>query len=136
LLLLRHASARRQDEWGGEDRDRPLDERGARQAEALVDLLGDYPIARIVSSDAARCLATVAPLARSRGLEIEVRPELGAEGQATVGAALVRSLAADDVLACGHAGLEVAALSAPPRWKKGAVLVVDDALTVRRVLRP
>jgi broad specificity phosphatase PhoE len=76
LLLIRHASAGDRDDWVGDDLPRPLDARGRDQASRLPDLLGDYEIARVLSSPAVRCLQTVEPLARSRGLDIEVREEL------------------------------------------------------------
>jgi phosphohistidine phosphatase SixA len=133
LLLVRHASAGDREQWAGDDRERPLDERGHKQAEKLVERLRPYPIEAILSSPARRCLETLEPLARARGLEIEQRPELSEELQATEGVALVRSLAGRDVLVCGHGGLEYA-LPAPPRWKKGAVLVVDPSFDVLDVL--
>jgi phosphohistidine phosphatase SixA len=133
LLLLRHASAGDREQWVGDDRERPLDERGHKQAKELVERLRPYPIEAILSSPARRCVETLEPLTRARGSEIEQRPELSEELQATEGVALVRSLAGRDVLVCGHGGLEYA-LSEPPRWKKGAVLVVDPSLDVLDVL--
>jgi phosphohistidine phosphatase SixA len=129
LLLVRHAWAGDRDKWEGDDRERPLDERGRRQAEDLVERLQPYPIEAILSSPARRCVETVEPLARARGLEIEVRPELSEDLQGTEGVALVRSLAGRDVVVCGHGGLE-RALPEAPKWKKGAVLVVGPALEV------
>ena len=129
LLLVRHASAGDRDDWAGDDRERPLDERGRKQAEGLVERLQPYPIEQILSSPARRCVETVEPLARARGLEIELRPELGEERQAADGVELVRSFAGRDVVICGHGGLEWA-LPAPQKWKKGATLVVGPALEV------
>jgi phosphohistidine phosphatase SixA len=133
LLLVRHASAGDREEWEGDDRERPLDKRGRRQAEELVERLRPYPIEAILSSPARRCIETVAPLARVRVLEIEVRAELSEELQSTEGVALVRSLAGRDVVVCGHGGLEHA-LPDAPRWKKGSVLVVGPSLEVLDVL--
>jgi 8-oxo-dGTP diphosphatase len=127
LLLVRHAWAGDRDEWEGDDRERPLDERGRKQADELVERLRPYPIEAILSSPARRCVQTVEPLARARGLEIELRPELGEERQATDGVEIVRSMAGRDLVVCGHGGLE-RALPAAPKWKKGAVLVVGPAL--------
>ncbi len=129
LLLIRHARAGERDEWEGDDSERPLDERGLKRAEELVERLQPYPVEAILSSQARRCVETVEPLARARGLEVEHRPELSEEQQAVDGVALVRSLAGRDVVVCGHGGLEWA-LPEPPRWKKGAVLVVGPALEV------
>jgi 8-oxo-dGTP diphosphatase len=129
MLLVRHASAGDREQWSGDDRERPLDERGRAQALDLVERLQGSPIERILTSPARRCIETVEPLARSRSLELEVRPELGEDRQAGDGAALVRSLASRDVVLCGHGGLERAVLDAPT-WKKGAVLVVGPGLEV------
>jgi 8-oxo-(d)GTP phosphatase len=79
LLVVRHASAGDRDDWKGPDADRPLDERGRRQAEQLVNQLAPFTIGRIVSSPFARCVDTVQPLARARGLEVETGDDL-AEG--------------------------------------------------------
>lgn len=133
LLLVRHAWAGDRDVWEGDDRERPLDDRGRKQAEELVERLRPYPIEAILSSPARRCVETVEPLAKARGLEIEQRPELSEERQATEGFPLVRSLAGRDVVVCGHGGLEHA-LPAAPKWKKCAVLVVGPGLEVLDVL--
>lgn len=135
MLLVRHGSAGDRAAWEGDDRERPLDERGLHQAGALVELLKPYEVERILSSPAVRCVQTMEPLAKARGLSIEPRDELTEELQATAGAELVRTLAGAAVAICGHGGLE-GSLRDPPRWKKGAVFVVGDALEVTATLRP
>jgi 8-oxo-(d)GTP phosphatase len=127
LILLRHGSAGDRDAWEGDDRDRPLDKRGRRQAKELVERLRPLRIEAILTSPYRRCLETVGPLARARKLEIEVRTELGEESQAVEGTALVRSLAGRDVVVCGHGGLDSVVPDAP-RWKKGAVFVLGPQL--------
>ena len=124
LLLIRHASAGDRDEWVGDDLPRPLDARGRSQASRLPELLGDYEIARVLSSPAVRCVQTVEPLARSRGLDIEVHEELGEEQQGEAGAELVRSFIGEQTALCVHGGLSdtIAGVS----QKKGEVLVLDD----------
>jgi phosphohistidine phosphatase SixA len=135
LLLIRHAWAGSRETWQGDDRLRPLDERGRRQAAGLVELLADQPVARLLTSSYLRCVQTVEPLAAARGLRVELREELGEDRQGTDGAALVRALAGDDVAVCGHGGLEWV-IDRPPKWKKGAVLVLDERLRVVEVRRP
>ncbi len=135
MFLIRHGSAGDRALWEGDDRERPLEEKGLRQAAALVDLLAPYEVARILSSPAVRCVQTVEPLAHARGLEIEAREELSEERQRSEGAELVRSLAGTGAVLCGHGGLEQV-LQEPPRWKKGAVFVVSEGLEVINVLRP
>jgi 8-oxo-dGTP diphosphatase len=124
MILLRHAWAGDPDEWKGDDRERPLDKRGRKQAQKLVEELAPFTIQRILSSPYVRCVETVVPLAQARGLEIEERPELGEELQGGEGAELVRDLVGTLALVCGHGGLEHA-IPGAPRLKKGAFFVVD-----------
>lgn len=106
ILLIRHASAGDRYRWGGDDADRPLDERGVAEAAALVELLDDRPVTAVLSSSAARCQQTVAPIARRNGIEVEVHDALG-EGGADRATLLVRRLAGADAEAttvlCSHA---------------------------------
>jgi phosphohistidine phosphatase SixA len=135
MLLIRHAQAGDREQWEGDDRERPLDARGERQAVALVDQLAGFAIERILSSPYRRCLETVAPLARARGLEVEAQPELGEEHQLTEGVGLVRSLAGEAVAVCGHRGLD-ASVSGAPRWKKGSTFVVAAGPRLVEALPP
>jgi 8-oxo-dGTP diphosphatase len=132
LLLVRHARAGSSQEWEGDDRLRPLEPRGREQARALADTLGRRSPARLVTSPAVRCVQTLEPLAAALGLEQELREELAEPQQATAGASLVRELAAAGatVVVCGHGGLERAVLDDPPRWRKGAIFVLDEALAL------
>jgi 8-oxo-(d)GTP phosphatase len=123
LLLIRHARAGKRSEWQGDDRRRPLDDIGRRQAAALAEALEGFAITRILSSPYDRCVQTVEPLAARRGLEIELAPELGEERQHDDGAALARGLAGEPVAACVHGGLSDEAFGI--RQKKGETLVVD-----------
>jgi phosphohistidine phosphatase SixA len=77
VVLLRHASAGDRDTWEGDDRLRPLDKRGRKQAEKLRDRLLAAGVSRVLSSPYVRCVQTVEPL----GLDIELDERL-AEGAA------------------------------------------------------
>jgi 8-oxo-dGTP diphosphatase len=133
MLLIRHARAGKRSEWQGDDRRRPLDERGRRQAAALVDELAPFAIERILSSPYVRCVETLEPIAAQRGLEIELRPELGEERQHDDGAALARGLAGEPVALCVHGGLSNAAFGVSQ--KKGETLAVDPEGRVAERLR-
>jgi phosphohistidine phosphatase SixA len=122
ILLIRHAWAGDRSEWEGEDRRRPLDKRGRRQADELVSLLAPYEVDRILSSPYDRCVQTVDPLAGARGLEVELREELSEELQAIDGARLVRSLDGNAAVSC-HGGLSEAVCD--EHQNKGAVLVLE-----------
>jgi 8-oxo-(d)GTP phosphatase len=101
LLVVRHARAGKRREWQGDDRLRPLDEKGRRQAAGLPALLARFEIARIASSPYLRCTQTVEPLGEQRGLTIEECDELeeGASLDATL--ALLRELG-DNAVLCTH----------------------------------
>ena len=134
MLLIRHARAGERAEWSADDRRRPLDERGRKQAADLVAALSKYRLARILSSPYDRCVQTVEPLAQARGLEVEIRDELGEEQQLDEGVELVRSLLDQDVALCGHGGLSDALVGVSQ--KKGQTLVVDRHGRVVESFRP
>jgi phosphohistidine phosphatase SixA len=132
VLLVRHARAGERSEWEGDDRLRPLDEKGRRQAEGLVELLADYPVDRIFSSPYVRCVESVEPLAAATGFEIEQVDEL-AEG--STGDAVLRLLSSGDascVVLCTHGDVVEEVLG--DGLKKGAteVLALEDG-RLRRV---
>jgi 8-oxo-dGTP diphosphatase len=128
LLVVRHASAGERDEWDGDDARRPLDERGRGQAEALVDQLAGFELDRIVSSPFDRCVQSVVPLARARGLELETTDELAEGVELDRVRDLLMGLEGQAAVVCGH-GPELYPLFG--KLKKGATVVVeptDDGL--------
>jgi 8-oxo-dGTP diphosphatase len=135
ILLIRHAWAGHQGDWDGDDRLRPLDERGQRQAFALVDVLEEYDVRRIVSSPYVRCVQTVEPLASARRLEIEPRDELGEDQQNPDALGLLQSLRAEDVAVCTHGGVDKL-LRGVDEYEKGSVVVLDSDLEPVRYLPP
>ncbi len=70
IHVVRHAHAGDRDAWSYDDDLRPLSERGCGQAERLPGVLGSEPPAVIYSSPSVRCIATVLPLARQRGVPV------------------------------------------------------------------
>lgn len=77
VALVRHASAGSRGAWPGDDRLRPLDETGRRQAQAVCDVLPVLGPERVLSADLVRCVDTVRPLAARLGLPVLVEPALG-----------------------------------------------------------
>lgn len=121
--LLRHAVAASRDLWEHDDGRRPLDDVGRAQAARLAATLPSAgpPITAVASSPAARCVATVAPLADALGLtvvedaglqEVVAVPTSDA-GDRWVDAAWKggRALAAVDALVEAHPGGRVVACS-------------------------
>ena len=79
VILLRHASAGSKRAWPGDDLARPLDARGAADAERLAGLLASFGPCRVISSAAERCVATVRPYAVLTGAAIEIDAEFTAQ---------------------------------------------------------
>lgn len=102
LYLVRHAAAGARVGWTGHDVDRPLTEKGRRQAEALVPLLGTAGITRIYSSPYVRCRETVEPLAHELALRIRRSKNL-AEGASVVRTlGWFSKLAGENAVLCSH----------------------------------
>ncbi|MCJ0701609.1 NUDIX hydrolase [Frigoribacterium faeni] len=62
LVALRHAKTTAPGDWSGSDATRPLLPAGRRQAKSIAPGIAAWSPQRIVSSTAARCLATLEPL--------------------------------------------------------------------------
>jgi 8-oxo-dGTP diphosphatase len=80
IVLVRHAKAGKRSQWGGEDRLRPLDETGRRQARRLATFLSAFAPARVVSADRVRCVQTVEPFAKAAGVDVEITETFADEG--------------------------------------------------------
>ena len=102
ILLLRHATAGHRSGWKGDDELRPLDKRGRRQADLLVESLYAYAATRIVSSPARRCVQTVEPLAARLELAIEQRDELSEGRESTAVRALLGELREETAVVCTY----------------------------------
>jgi 8-oxo-dGTP diphosphatase len=83
--VVRHAKAGSRSHWTGDDRIRPLNKKGFKQAERLVSVLEPFPISAIFSSPFLRCVQTVEPLARAHRITIKETQSL-AEGHGLKGA--------------------------------------------------
>ncbi len=105
-ILVRHASAGSRHRWADDDRLRPLDDRGRRQAAEIAVALGGLDLRRVVSSPYLRCIQTVEPLAAELGLEVELDERL-AEGE---GRAAEPVFEEDGVVACTHGDIAEALL--------------------------
>ena len=129
-VLVRHASAGDREDWEGDDRVRPLDARGRRQASALVELLRPLEVRRLVSSPYVRCVETLEPLAAALGLPVEQDERL-VEG---AGRASLELLREDGVVCCTHGDVVEDLLDRG--LKKGAAAVLRDGSVVREIPAP
>lgn len=105
LYLVRHAKAGDRGDWQGDDRQRPLSKPGRRQAEALVGVFEKLPVDRILSSPYVRCVQTVEPLARARGLHIDTTDALAEGAGAEPVFEFLQKFPDQGVLLCTHGDL-------------------------------
>ena len=135
ILLVRHATAGKRKRWHGDDRLRPLDDRGREQAARLPAALGDYEVERIYSSPYVRCVQTVEPLATELGLEIEHRDEL-AEGAGPRAVDLARKTGDRTIVLCTHGDVVNDLLDEETEKGSTSVLELVDGHVVKRDYLP
>ncbi|MEM8707054.1 MAG: phosphoglycerate mutase family protein [Actinomycetota bacterium] len=107
LHLVRHASAGDRSRWGGDDLERPLDERGRDQADAIDRFFADHDVRGVWSSLATRCAQTIAPTAARHGFSVELRRELteGARPNDLLELLREEALVDGDLVLCSHGDL-------------------------------
>ena len=82
VVLVRHGHAGTKEGWPDDDRLRPLDARGRRQAEHLAQVIVPLGPVTLVSSPYLRCLQTLAPMAARTHLTVEENDALVPDGAA------------------------------------------------------
>ena len=76
LLVVRHAKAKPRSSWTKAEGERPLAATGTRQAQAVGRLLQAWQPSRVVTSPWLRCVATVAPFAKTAGAKVKLAEAL------------------------------------------------------------
>jgi len=151
LLLVRHTHAGARGAWPGNDLDRQLSARGRRQADALVAQLDGQVVVAVHSSRAARCTASVQPLADAHGLQVQEAPPLLEGASPSAALAWLEGLGAardEAVVACSHGDViggivrrldaRGTPLDGTLRWPKAGTwaLDVEDGLVARGLRIP
>ena len=134
VYLVRHAHAGAKAKWEGPDLARPLSAQGRKEALGLIERLSSFPLGRVLSSPAERCLQTVQPLAARLGRPVEPYEVLGVDASGAAVVELLEDPALDEAILCSHgeiigevfdelhkAGLE---LADDPRRPKGSTWVL------------
>jgi 8-oxo-(d)GTP phosphatase len=137
LLLVRHAEAGHRGDWEGDDRLRPVDERGSSRSEALVATLARFGPERILSSPAVRCTQTVEPLAAALGLPVEETEDLAENAGRERALALARGLQRTVAVLCTHGDVVEELLG--EESEKGSTWVLElgeDGLVRREYVPP
>lgn len=150
ILLLRHAHAGDRSRWEGDDRARPLTERGVHQAQSLHATYAQHPIEQVLTSPWTRCVQTVEPLAQARHLDVEVADALGEGTPLDVVQRLLRRTRDTTAVMCTHGDVLAAVLTDLShrgvvgadglRWPKGSTWELaadeDGAVTHAAYLPP
>lgn len=125
VFVVRHGCAGWKSEWDGDDAERPLDEAGRAQAEALARVLAERRPRRLRSSPARRCVESLLPLADRLGLEVEVTGRLAVGPPPSDVLALLHEPESDHAVLCTH-GEVMEQLLGALRWQ-GLVVLGDGA---------
>jgi 8-oxo-dGTP diphosphatase len=147
VYIVRHAKAGMRSRWTASDRDRPLTQRGRKQARRLIERFEGLDLTRILTSPFARCVETVEPLAAARGIRVERVADFGEGVEPHRVAGLLDSLDEGAAVLCGH-GREIgllidhaeskgARIQEPRGIAKGSVWVLEregDRLVSARYL--
>jgi 8-oxo-dGTP diphosphatase len=120
VLLVRHAKAGDRNRWVGDDRLRPLDGRGRRQADAMAAPLAGYPLTRLVSSPYVRCVQTLEPLSARLGMPVEPDQAIAEGASAEEARALLGRLGSGPVVLCTHGDVVEALVGESEPKKKGS----------------
>jgi 8-oxo-(d)GTP phosphatase len=137
VFLVRHASAGGRENWTGDDRLRPLDERGLREAAGLVEILRGRGPTRVLSSEYVRCRQTVEPLAEALGVEVEERAALAEGASADDVHRLVEGVSGDRPVLCTHGDVVLELLGEEsPKGSTWVLELADGDLERREYLPP
>lgn len=71
LIVLRHGKAMPPEQWDGPDATRPLLHRGIEQSRSVASGIAAFGPQALISSTAARCVSTTAPVAELTGIEVK-----------------------------------------------------------------
>jgi 8-oxo-dGTP pyrophosphatase MutT (NUDIX family)/phosphohistidine phosphatase SixA len=93
IIAVRHGKAVPPGTWDGPDATRPLMQRGTDQSVAIAKGIAAFAPERIVSSTAARCLATVDPLARLTQLAVKASAGISQDAYGSGGASVEEIIA-------------------------------------------
>jgi 8-oxo-dGTP pyrophosphatase MutT (NUDIX family)/phosphohistidine phosphatase SixA len=133
VYLVRHAKAGSRLDWRGDDDQRPISTKGARQAERLREHLALDEVGRIASSPSLRCLQTVQPLAAALSLPVELHDALREEADASTALAFTAGLGGPAVI-CTHGNIvqelvltaaQTDPLTGSYGWKKGSTWILE-----------
>jgi phosphohistidine phosphatase SixA len=102
VLLVRHGCAGDKRRWDGPDDERPLDEVGVRQSEALAEATALTGARRLGTSPTRRCRDTLVPLGLWLGLPVEDLDVLRVDAPVDALLGLLTAPSSRDAVFCTH----------------------------------
>lgn len=133
VYLVRHAKAGERRVWEGDDVDRPLSKTGRKQARAVAERLADKRVGHLYSSEYARCVQTLEPLAEKLGVDVCIDPRL-TEGEPFEPLLELIADVDDGAVLCSHGDLIPEVIKAlerrgmeaqsAPDWRKASIWVL------------
>ncbi len=104
LYLLRHADAGNPSAWEGDDADRPLSDKGRRQAERLGRFMAERSFRPdvVISSTKRRALETAELFAAPLGASVSTDPRLGGPLDLDTLASVIEAPAGQRIVVVGH----------------------------------
>jgi 8-oxo-dGTP diphosphatase len=149
LYVVRHADAGHRTGSRELDHLRELSDRGRRQAEGLLTLLGSAGITRLLASPFVRCVQTLEPLGAKLGITVEPDDRLAEGRHARDVLTLAAEVRRTDAALCSHGDVIPDLLEAlvaggtrvkdELRWQKASTWVLTwdgDRLSKGRYLPP
>lgn len=140
LVVLRHGKAMPHEQWDGPDHTRPLLQRGLDQSLSVAGGIAAFGPETLVSSTAARCLATIAPTAEATGLEVKSSTGISQDAYAGDGSRVRKQVAKRlgrrvSTVLCSHgpvipqiigAAAELASAAVTPQLRRSAALSTGE----------
>jgi len=93
IIVVRHGKAVPAEAWDGPDSTRPLLLRGTAQSAAIAPAIAAFSPEKILTSNAVRCVATIAPLAAALGMKSKEVAGLSQDAYESDGATIGQILA-------------------------------------------
>jgi 8-oxo-dGTP diphosphatase len=140
LIVLRHGKAMPHERWDGPDHTRPLLHLGLEQSQSVAGGIAAYGPTVLVSSPAARCVATIAPTAAATGLVVKHATSISQDAYASDGERVRRQVAKrlerqQTTVLCSHgpvipqilaAAAELAGVGVSAPLRRGAALSTGE----------
>lgn len=140
LIVLRHGKAMPHERWDGPDHTRPLLHQGIEQSASVAGGVAAFGPQVLVSSPAARCVATIAPASTLTGVDVKQSRSISQDAYSSDGARVTAQVAKRlerrrTTVLCSHgpvipqiiaAAAELGGAAVTPELRRGAALSTGE----------